>query len=964
MVQKGPEWLVKIGDFGMSKRINENSSLRTMRGTQAFLAPEMLGILPPEEEEGSLSYHYTESVDMWALGVTIFYLLFHEYPFSLKQPNKLPRYIWGADFPFPISPSQKFSPQCYRFIEAVMARNPKKRLSSRKALEGEWLKQCYSSPAPSPLPTPSLETIVLNIPTRKSSRDSSQASSTVAPDCFSPSLEDERGDDMHEAITNHDLDRSPDSDIRISRVTGETPLIDPLLDGSIENDAQSMSSTPNREADFSADQSNSSTTIVHSEDNLSAHENLSPMRQASQADSVNKLSGPLAELDFSMYLPNFKSDVPVVTSQSEYDVEMLLDPYNIPTPSSVSQALSQGGIVRSTDNPSLAVNSLQPKNSFAEPFSSQPRGRRFHKEGNDKTHEKLDNLQMQGMKMLKEDNCDGAEKLLQQVLNVRKQLLGTKHEATLESYHTLGALRYKKMEYSTASALFELAADGRKEILGQKHPDTMSSFYWLGDTQFELGLFEDAELVLRQNADDRASTIGFSNPKTLQTNHILGLSLWAQRKWDEALSILEPVVEERQDSLGRTHPDTASSLFWTGYSFYKLEIYEKAILALEGALFGQKEALGLANNETIRTISIIGRSLYHLGEWEKARAALQEATSLNQMEPNGTTLHVLYLLGRSLLYLKRYEEASRVLQEAAEGQKKVLGPTHPETLWSLYRLGRSFLDLDRFGEAAATFQKAVTGGIETFGPDHPETLDSLSRLGVAQCKLKFFEKAKDTLQRAIEGQLKTLGPHDLSALDSLFWLGCSLHQLKLYDEAEATYRKSLALEVEIYGRARSSTLCNIDSLGWVYYRDGEYTKAEKLTGLLIGCRMETNGSMHTRTLDAKRLLALTLQEEGHMERALSLHSEVLRDRVELLGPQHKYSLQSSRDVGKCQSEMLETERNRVNETWNRSREYYLTELPRESSGEEGKDEKRNWIDMWARVKRRMSKTEKNPNKII
>ncbi|CAI7579407.1 unnamed protein product [Penicillium pancosmium] len=88
VVQMGPEWLVKIGDFGMSKRTNENSSLRTIGGTQAFLAPEMQGILPPEEEEGSLNYHYTESVDMWALGVTTFYLLFHDYPFSLKQPTQ------------------------------------------------------------------------------------------------------------------------------------------------------------------------------------------------------------------------------------------------------------------------------------------------------------------------------------------------------------------------------------------------------------------------------------------------------------------------------------------------------------------------------------------------------------------------------------------------------------------------------------------------------------------------------------------------------------------------------------------------------------------------------------------------------------------------------------------------------------------------------------------------------------
>jgi serine/threonine protein kinase len=48
------------------------------------MAPEIQGILPPEEEEGNQNYHYTESVDIWALGVAIFYLLFHDYPFSLN----------------------------------------------------------------------------------------------------------------------------------------------------------------------------------------------------------------------------------------------------------------------------------------------------------------------------------------------------------------------------------------------------------------------------------------------------------------------------------------------------------------------------------------------------------------------------------------------------------------------------------------------------------------------------------------------------------------------------------------------------------------------------------------------------------------------------------------------------------------------------------------------------------------
>ncbi|KAJ5392202.1 hypothetical protein N7509_007692 [Penicillium cosmopolitanum] len=877
----GPEWLVKIGDFGMSKRINENSSLRTIRGTQAFLAPEMQGILPPEEEEeASLNYHYTESVDMWALGVTIFYLLFRDYPFTLKQPSKLPRYIWGANFPFPISPSQKLSQECCSFIEAVMARNARERLSARKALESDWLMQCYSSPAPSPSASPSPETTVLNIPARESSRHTSF--SIERPDSSSTWLAHGAGGDIYfdsEAIINPEPDRSPDFDITtgISRVTAAPPSVD----------TSQISQSPS-----------------------SRHQEITP------TDVISSTNNPITVVP------------------------------------SLQNKMKEASLVKRFSWESLSMETLSGESD------------------NDETRAKLHDLQAQGMKMLKENNYDQAENLLQQVLNVREQIFGTKHEATLEVYHTLGALWYKRMQHSTAHTLFALAAHGRKETIGPKHPDTLSSFYWLGDTKSELGLFEEAELVLKQNAEDRASTIGFNNPKTLQTNHMLGLSLWAQQKWNEAISVLGPVAEKRRDTLGETHPDTVSSIFWTGYSFYKLGLYEKALVVLEEAAAIQKISLGSSNEETVRTISVIGRSLYHLERWEKARAVLQEAASLNQLpKPTGTTLHVLYLLGRSLLYLKRYEEASRALQEAAEGQKRVLGPTHPETLWSLYRLGRSFQYLDRFVEAEAAFQQAVKGGAETFGQDHPETLSSVYRLGVSQYKLKLFDEAKDSLQQAVKGQLKTLGPNDMNTLDSQFWLGCSLYSLKLYDQAEATYRETLAREIEVYGRARSSTLASIDSLVWAYYRDESYLKAEKLAELLVERSMETNGPMDTRTLQAKRILALTLQEEGHMERASLLHSEVLHYRFEALGAQHKDTCQSSWELGKCHSEMSEIERMRVDERMSvdermrvnniryLSRGYYSTEALRESPAEEGKNEKRNWTDAWTRVKRRMSKAD-------
>ncbi|KAL0209360.1 hypothetical protein RCL1_007300 [Eukaryota sp. TZLM3-RCL] len=59
---------VKICDFGISRDLNEKSA-RTEKGTHLFMAPEMFTGRP-----------YTTAVDMWSLGVLIYFLIFGNYP--------------------------------------------------------------------------------------------------------------------------------------------------------------------------------------------------------------------------------------------------------------------------------------------------------------------------------------------------------------------------------------------------------------------------------------------------------------------------------------------------------------------------------------------------------------------------------------------------------------------------------------------------------------------------------------------------------------------------------------------------------------------------------------------------------------------------------------------------------------------------------------------------------------------
>jgi NIMA (never in mitosis gene a)-related kinase len=100
---------VKLGDFGLSKifdntkeyidtlknnyisetnndNINKNPNLirlKSLKGTPAFFAREMLDYNKADGPE------YTEKVDIWALGITFYYLMYFTYPYAGKDLSEL-----------------------------------------------------------------------------------------------------------------------------------------------------------------------------------------------------------------------------------------------------------------------------------------------------------------------------------------------------------------------------------------------------------------------------------------------------------------------------------------------------------------------------------------------------------------------------------------------------------------------------------------------------------------------------------------------------------------------------------------------------------------------------------------------------------------------------------------------------------------------------------------------------------
>jgi serine/threonine protein kinase len=134
-------WDVRIGDFGITKRVQQNeTALRTMTGTQAYMAPEMFPYLVDDQEE----HFYTQAVDMWALGIMLYQMLTLEFAFGDQIP--LHKYCKNrVAFPEAALYSELVTTTCISLIKSLLRPLPSDRPTSEAAISHAWLQETTGS---------------------------------------------------------------------------------------------------------------------------------------------------------------------------------------------------------------------------------------------------------------------------------------------------------------------------------------------------------------------------------------------------------------------------------------------------------------------------------------------------------------------------------------------------------------------------------------------------------------------------------------------------------------------------------------------------------------------------------------------------------------------------------------------------------------------------------------------------
>ena len=132
LTDNSDKYFVKIMDFGLSKILGPQEKVADGFGTLSFVAPEVLIRQP-----------YDKRIDIWSLGVILYYALSGTLPFDDETDDEevIAKMIVFVEVEFPPIKWNSKSYSLICLIKKALIKDPEKRITIDEFLNDEWIKK-------------------------------------------------------------------------------------------------------------------------------------------------------------------------------------------------------------------------------------------------------------------------------------------------------------------------------------------------------------------------------------------------------------------------------------------------------------------------------------------------------------------------------------------------------------------------------------------------------------------------------------------------------------------------------------------------------------------------------------------------------------------------------------------------------------------------------------------------------
>ena len=130
ITQQNDFGVIKIMDFGLSRIVSPNEKLVDGYGTLTFVSPEVLLRTP-----------YNKEVDIWSMGVILFYMLSGKLPFRGKTEQEVAEKIVYGELIFDEDDWETISQKAQDLIKCCLEKNADKRITIDEFINHPWFKK-------------------------------------------------------------------------------------------------------------------------------------------------------------------------------------------------------------------------------------------------------------------------------------------------------------------------------------------------------------------------------------------------------------------------------------------------------------------------------------------------------------------------------------------------------------------------------------------------------------------------------------------------------------------------------------------------------------------------------------------------------------------------------------------------------------------------------------------------------
>jgi serine/threonine protein kinase len=374
-----------------------------------------------------------------------------------------------------------------------------------------------------------------------------------------------------------------------------------------------------------------------------------------------------------------------------------------------------------------------------------------------------------------------AEELLKPALQIRRQVLGSRHLDTLWSMVNLANALSDQAKFSEADKLYEEAIETGRRIGPPARRRMIAASNNLALNLRDEGRVAEGEKAQRETIDLLRKERGPEHPDTLTATSNLALTLHGEGHLAEAEKLDRQVLEARHRILGPDHPDTLRSAANLALDLQEQQGHDAEVeQLLRSTLENQRRVVGAEHQDTLVSMGAL------------AEVLAQE---------------------------KKLAESEAVSRQELEILRRTLGVEHFRTLSAMSDLAGVLDQEGHHTEAAQEFRQILEIQLRINGPEHPSTLLARTNLSGSLRNVRQLIAAEKLASDTLVAERRTLGEENITTLEQMDILADILHQLGRESEAEALMREMQAHQILVYGADSPKTAHSTYVLGsWAALR--------------------------------------------------------------------------------------------------------------------------------------------------